>query len=246
MFVEDLKKVCGTVLDVTFPPACPICGQAAPYEDGIRSRVCPDCRKKITYIRQPRCMKCGKALTDEEKEYCFDCTKVEHIYTQGAAVFAYTDGIKQSIYRFKYKNRREYAHFYADEIIKMCDSLIQTWQAQALIPVPLHQSKQRLRGYNQAELIAAILGEKLALPVETNLLERSKKTTPMKELSDSQRIKNVKNAFHINGNIVKYDKVILIDDIYTTGTTIDACASLLLEHGVKNVYFICLCIGKGF
>jgi ComF family protein len=249
-----MKNVTGTVaktamrmiINALFPPACPVCGRPAPFKNGIRQKMCENCVGKLAYIKSPRCMKCGKEITDNLKEYCYDCCKSTHRYSQGTAVFAYTDGIKQSIYRYKYKNRREYAMFYAQEISKTCKDTIKMWAPDAIIPIPLHFAKLKKRGFNQAELIAVRLGELLDIPVLTESLIRVRKTTPMKELSDVERRKNVENAFNINENSVKYKKIMLVDDIYTTGATIDACADILIEHGAENVYFVCLCIGKGF
>lgn len=84
------------------------------------------------------------------------------------------------------------------------------------------------------------------VPIKSNILIRVKNTPPQKELNDVQRKKNVENAFKITGNIVKLNKVILVDDIYTTGNTVDACAKVLLDAGIKEVYVICLSIGTGY
>jgi ComF family protein len=89
------------------------------------------------------------------------------------------------------------------------------------------------------------IGRHMDIPVDPTLLIRSENTTPMKELNDTERRKNVKKAFNIRKNVVRYKKVLIVDDIYTTGATIDECARVLLEHGAEEVYFLCLCIGKG-
>ncbi|MBR4807989.1 MAG: ComF family protein, partial [Lachnospiraceae bacterium] len=117
---------------------------------------------------------------------------------------------------------------------------------RVLIPVPLHPSKQRARGYNQAQLLAAGLSECISVPMADNLIYRVKKTTPQKELSDNYRKKNMKKAFKMAENIVKLDVVMVIDDIYTTGSTMDAISECLLEAGVKEIYCLSLCIGNGF
>ena len=90
------------------------------------------------------------------------------------------------------------------------------------------------------------MGERLGIPVEEKLLIRLKKTSPQKELNDSARRENLKNAFQVCGNDVKLKRVVLIDDIYTTGSTLDAAAAALLASGVEKVYFLSICIGRGF
>ena len=94
--------------------------------------------------------------------------------------------------------------------------------------------------------MAGKAGKMLGIPVELKLLARTRKTSPQKELNDVQRRANLKNAFQVRQNDVRLKKAVLIDDIYTTGSTIDAAASALLEHGVEKVYFLTICIGRGF
>lgn len=154
--------------------------------------------------------------------------------------------MRASVARFKYRNRREYADFYAEELVKRCGESVRSWDPDALIPIPLHKSRRRKRGFNQAELVAGKAGKILGIPVESKLLIRTRKTSPQKELNDVQRRANLKNAFQVRQNDVRLKKVVLIDDIYTTGSTIDAAASVLLEHGVEKIYFLTICIGRGF
>ena len=98
----------------------------------------------------------------------------------------------------------------------------------------------------ESALLDAYMGERLGIPVEEKLLIRLKKTSPQKELNDSARRENLKNAFQVCGNDVKLKRVVLIDDIYTTGSTLDAAAAALLAAGVEKVYFLSICIGRGF
>ena len=223
-----------------YPPRCPIC------EDIIKDKpVCEKCKKSLNYVGSVRCLKCGKAITDDEREYCGDCQKRKHLFESGVAVFQYDDRIKGSMYRFKYKNRREYATFYAGEIVRLYRKLIEQYGVEAVVPVPMYEKKRRIRGYNQAELLAKELSKLLKIPMIDNFLIRSKMTIPQKELSDTQRINNVKNAFQIRDIGVKYNKILLVDDIYTTGITLDECTKALKAFVVKEVYFAVVCIGKG-
>lgn len=233
--------------DIVFPPACPVCGGVLGFEKGRRRQICPDCDDRLEYIGEPRCMKCGKPLKKTDtQQFCYDCTVKRHFYERGVAVFAYTDGIKQSIYQFKYHDKREYASFYGRQAARQCGALIRKWDIDLVLPVPMYAAKQRKRGYNQAELIARELSKNLNLICASEILVRIRKTTPMKELNDEERRKNVERAFLVKENVVKYKKILLVDDIYTTGATIDSCAKVLYEKGAQKVYFLCLCAGKGF
>lgn len=244
--LREGKKIANKIIEILYPSTCPICMKVLEKSKIKRIYVCDKCKNNLTYIESPRCLKCGKPIEYNEEEYCYDCTKVDHIYSQGLGVWAYTNEIKNSIYQFKYHNKREYASFYGMEIVNQYKTIIQSWNPDVLIPVPLHKSKYKKRGYNQAEIIAKSLGEILEIPVDNQILLRNKKTLAQKELNDKERLKNLENAFIINKNNVNYKTVILIDDIYTTGTTIDACAKVLISSGVMKVYYISLCIGKGF
>lgn len=233
-------------VEIIYPLTCPICMEVLDKKIDNKIYVCDKCKKKLSYIESPRCLKCGKPVDNTEVEFCYDCSRVKHIYTQGVGVWAYTHEIKNSIYQFKYHNKREYGEFYGIELKNHYGSIINNWDADVLIPVPLHKSKLRKRGYNQAEIIARSIGKLMDIPVDSDMLTRKKKTLAQKELNDKERQKNLENAFLISEDVVKYKKVILVDDIYTTGTTIDECAKILIDAGVNKVFYISLCIGKGF
>lgn len=239
---KKLQWIKECLLQSLYPRRCPICQQIIEERGGL---ACPECRRKLRYVKEPRCKKCGKPIERMEQEYCFDCGKKHRFYIQGAAVWIYDEQMKRSIYQFKYHNRREYADFYVQEILREYGGLIREWKADVLIPIPLHASRKRKRGFNQAEVLSRKLGQVLNLPVDAKSLKRVKKTVPQKELNDLNRMRNLKNAFKICGNKVKLKYVILVDDIYTTGSTIEEAAKVLLEHGARGVYFISLCIGRG-
>jgi len=240
------KKIFNLGIEIIYPATCPICSQVLDKKINKKVYICEKCREQLSYIESPRCLKCGKPVDNAETEFCYDCSRVNHIYSQGVGVWAYTDEIKNSIYQFKYHNKREYGTFYGFELKDRYESIIRSWDADVLIPVPLHKSKLRKRGYNQADIIAKSIGKLLDIPVDNQLLFRKKKTLAQKELNDKERMKNLENAFNIGEKVVKYNKVIIVDDIYTTGTTIDACAKILMDAGADKVYYISLCIGKGF
>jgi ComF family protein len=141
--------------------------------------------------------------------------------------------------------RCEYAKFYANDLCEKLGSEIQRMNADALIPVPIHKNRQRERGYNQAEELATEISRLTGIPVYNNIIKRVKETIPQKELNPRERQNNLKKAFNIAQNVVKLNKTIIIDDIYTTGSTIDAVAVELRNIGVKEVYFLALCIGEG-
>ena len=194
-------------------------------------------------MKEPRCLKCGKHLGDEREEYCKGCRVAAHKFDQGRGLFEYPS-MARSMYRFKYAGRKEYARFYGEQIVKKLGKTIRGWRPDALVPVPVHAARKRERGYNQAEALAGEIGRRMGIPVDFRLIKRVKKTLPQKLLDDRERQNNLKRAFKIARNDVKLKRVVIIDDIYTTGSTIDACALELKRAGVEKVYFIAIAIGK--
>lgn len=217
-----------------------MCDNVLPWGE---KEICEECNKKIQYSVGSSCFKCGKPVKEEE-EYCYDCRKREHYFKQGAALFPY-EYIRLSLYRFKYGGRREYASFYGRQMAYKMEEKRRQWKPEALLPVPLHKRKQKKRGYNQAELIARELSRYWNIPVITNLVVRCKNTRPMKEIVGTDRQNNLKKAFKLGTNDVKLNTIIIIDDIYTTGSTIDAVSKVCLEAGIANVYFMTVSIGYG-
>ncbi len=230
------------LLEILFPPRCPICGDIVMPKG---EKACPECRMLVKYAVGPCCLKCGKPLSaaNAEEEYCRDCFSKKHFFDAGKAVFVYDEIMKKSIAQFKYNHRCEYAKFYAEEMIRFLSKDIERWKADAMIPIPLHKSRKKWRGFNQSELIAKELEKELSIPVCTDLIIRHKKTKAQKQLNSQERQNNLKKAFKIVQNDVKLSTVILIDDIYTTGSTIDAVSSLLKQAGVEKIYFITISVG---
>lgn len=229
------------LLNLLFPARCPVCDGIVPAAEG---GVCTGCRMKPRYIVEPRCARCGKQLGDDARMYCGDCAGRSHVFEHGYALYDY-QSMRKSIYRFKYGGRCEYAKFYARDIWERLGDEIRLMKADSIVPVPIHASRLRSRGYNQAQLVAAELSRLTGIPMYDNLVRRIRRTLPQKQLTAQERQNNLKKAFNISADVVKLNKTILIDDIYTTGSTLDAVALELKKHGVESVYFITLCIGEG-
>lgn len=179
-----------------------------------------------------------------EGEYCYDCSRHKHDYDQGRAIFEY-ESIKDSIYRYKFKGRAEYARFYGEAMAKAAVRELELWKPDAILPVPLHKSKMQKRGFNQALQLGRELAKITKIPCYEDVIVRTRKTIPMKELGLHERQINIKNAFIVRRYDVKLKRVVIVDDIYTTGSTIDAIARELKKTGVEKVYFLTLAIGTG-
>lgn len=228
------------IKELIYPARCPICDEILLLGAG---KICKACRKKPEYVTEPACRKCGKPLKKMEDEYCPDCMEKRHYFKEGTAVFLYPS-IKESVYRFKYEGRQEYAVYYGQQIRLRLGQKIRRWNPDGLIPVPLYKKKKQKRGYNQAEILAQAVSRETGIPVYTNLVERIRNTVPQKELDMQGRENNLKRAFKICQNDVKLKTIIIIDDIYTTGSTMDALALECKRAGIENIYCISLAIGR--
>lgn len=265
------RKIKETLLQFIYPPRCAVCdGLLEPSDwrkaDGYAADGHPwqgyvhaGCVSKLNWIENPTCMHCGCPLSLEESEYCYDCARryarlqspfwnglPASYIAQGKAVFLYQGEIKRTMYRFKYSNRREYAQFLALAACDRLESWIVRCGIEAVVPVPMYRRKERKRGYNQAALLAGELAKYMGLAYEPNAVRRTRNTRPQKELDDVGRKNNLKNAFQVSDNIVQYRHILLVDDIYTTGSTAEAVAEELCKAGIGKVYFLAVCIAKGF
>ncbi|MFI3236890.1 MAG: ComF family protein [Lachnospiraceae bacterium] len=225
--------------ELLFPRHCPICDGIVPK---LGNLCCDTCLPKLQYVGENFCIKCGKKLQKEEMEYCEDCRKYEHIFERARSLFEY-QSVAQGIFRFKYQNRQEYADFYGEMIYRYLKDWFVYIGADAIVPVPLHKSRMQERGYNQAQLIAQALSKRLHIPTLSKSVVRCKKTTPQKVLNRKERQNNLKKAFKIVRNDVKLKTVLIVDDIYTTGSTVDALAEVLLEAGAYKIFVVTLATG---
>lgn len=230
-----------TLTDLLFPRRCPVCDRPVKPAGGL---ICAECKAGLKYVRQPFCMKCGRQLTDGGQEYCADCAHKKHVYDRGISLYQYKS-VQTTIYRFKYGGRREYARFLGGEMAARLGRQILAWKPDALIPVPLHETRLQKRGYNQAGLLAEEMGRSLKIPALHDWISREKNTAPLKLLGAAERQNNLKKAFKIKRDDVKLSTIVIIDDIYTTGSTVDEIAAECRKKGVRAVYFAALSAGSG-
>lgn len=239
LFSASLKEEC---LNILFPRRCPVCGDIILPKGNL---ICPGCMKKLSWVKGPVCKKCGKEVVNDTVEYCPDCVKRVRTFDSGRALIHYNEISSRSMAQIKYHNRREYLDFYAEAMYRRLGEAILRLKPEVIIPVPVHKSRLRSRGFNQAEELARRLCGRLDIPMDTSVLFRVKKTLPQKELNPAERLKNLEQAFLASGSAGKWKRVLLIDDIYTTGSTMEACARVLKKAGVKQVYFAVLFTGTG-
>ena len=230
-----------------FPVRCPVCDEILEPEEnekGIHSA----CENKLYPIQGSVCMHCGRPIGNINPEYCYDCIQKSYhkksYITQAKSLYLYKGAAKNVMYRFKYSNKREYAVFFAKKALKDYGEWMNKKGVQVIIPVPMYKKKQQKRGYNQAESFAGALSRVSGISMNRKAVIRKKNTAPQKGLGEIERKNNLKSAFHCEKNVVQYECVMLVDDIYTTGSTAEAVARELIKQGARRVYLMTICIGE--
>ena len=169
-------------------------------------------------------------------------------YSSAAALFFYHGdaGYKKIPQGLKYRKQVWAGRYFARLLAVKLFSASWFSDVDIVVPVPLHWKRRWERGYNQAEIIAGEIGRLTGLPVYRQLLVRCIPTRPQKELNDRERKNNLKKAFKVTGNKVQLDHILLVDDIYTTGSTMDGAAEALRKAGVSHIYALSVTIGRGY
>lgn len=238
---EKTKHITEVIEKALFPNVCPICNKVISSDE----KICSHCIKKIKVIKEPKCKKCGSRLEDSTKLFCNDCNEICHEFEKGISIFEYNNEFKKSIYRFKYDNKRCYSDFYGSIGYRKYKETLEQWKIDKIIPVPMYYKKQIMRGYNQAEEFGNALSRYSGIKADSDILLRVKNTKPQKGLNKEQRKVNLAEAFAVNKEKIKNaENILLVDDVYTTGSTMDTLAKLLKKAGAGKVYFMCIATGK--
>ena len=234
------------LLNAFFPwKNCLICGEAnletlknIAYRKN-QGYICPACKQKIQQYES--CTYCSvflsKAAVGENMPVCSWCREKRLPYiTDCVSVAPYQGKLRQFLLDLKYNQKQGVARPMGEMVARQVETM--DWQCDVLVSVPLHSKRQRERGYNQSELIALAAADRLRLPYYRQVIERIKETKIQNKLTWQQRAQNVADAFWPgkNGNLVKGKRVLLIDDIITSGSTVCNCAKALLSAGANMVY----------
>lgn len=234
------RKISDAILNLIYPRCCPLCHRVLRDQNAL---LCDGCRRGLKPVSGIRCMRCGRPIEDTEQECCPDCTSFVRAFTQGRGIFLYDSVWKHSMMRYKYFGCREYGEFYARSMAVFAAGELRRWRPELIVPVPLHKKKLKQRGFNQSLCLAQWLGRFTGIPVDDCLVTKIRHTKSQKKLGGAQRRKNLQNAFRVEKD-VKVRRILVVDDVFTTGSTMDAMAACLLEKGAVQVFFLTVCIVK--
>ena len=215
------------------PDICPLCRQ----ELAAAGKVCECCEKALPKLPDERCPLCGGACGQHGLlEICRQCADAGgHPWHRGVSAFPFQGLAREAVHRFKYQKQTFLASFLAARMVDARRKYGAPARPQQIVPVPLHWSRLWRRGFNQSALLAEFIGKSMQLPVCLALC-RNRRTSQQSGLSRDERSKNLKNAFQIRrADLVRNQTVLLIDDVFTTGNTLQEAAIVLLKNGAAEV-----------
>ncbi len=238
-----MKDYIESFLELIYPEKniCQICNI---YDEDIYDKyICTKCLKSLALPEQPLCAKCGKSLFYNHDLYiCEECIKTEKYFDIARSPFRYKNKIKDLIHDYKF-NEKTYLYKLFSYLLYSYMMDNEFLDFDLMTYVPLHKKKLRNRGYNQVELISKKLSELVDIP-SIDLLKRTVDTKKQSDLSLEDRKKNLKNAFELKKEnfifLIEDKSILLLDDIYTTGTTANECSKVLLENGAYSVSILTL------
>jgi competence protein ComFC len=239
------------VLDFVYPRKiyCIICGIGILPKE--KFSVCERCRRNVPLIEGRTCLCCGKPMESSSLEICSDCLEMERHFSRGFSCAIYEGKIRELIHRFKYGKQKHLVHALAEMMTDKLNAEELT-DIDRVIPVPLHKERQKERGFNQSEMLARYIAGAMGWKLDKKSLLRNKNTHFQSELTKEERKQNVQNAFSLNTNVsFEGEKILIVDDVYTTGSTLNACAKELSKANPEEIYVISLAIvrhgkdGKG-
>ena len=220
------------LLSLIFPPLCHHCKTFIPHAGAVH--LCPDCQAKARQLTSPLCVCCGAPfLTMDGMDHCCGPCQTEPPPFQAArAAFLFSGPIKELIHRLKYQGRIQLRRPLGLLTAWHLGDFAADFQPDLLMPVPLHLKRLRERGFNQAVLLGEVLSRQWGIPLCRTNLRRIRWTEPQVSLSASERVANVRGAFALHRPAeVNGKRILLLDDVYTTGSTVRECARILRKDG---------------
>lgn len=234
-----LKDALGALASVVFASPCRICGDV--LTNASRIPICEKCLDGFEKIKEPMCACCGRPFTAAgegriEQPLCRLCRVGFYGFDRARSFAIYDEGLSEAVLLLKYQELTRLGDWFAERLAEMVMRAPGDWSADVVVPVPLHADRRRERGYNQAELIARPLAERLGVRLNSRILFRTKPRPPQLVLSRTEHWRSVRGAY-ATGPAAKVDnlRVLLVDDVLTTGATLDAGARVLKKAGAAAV-----------
>ncbi len=231
----DIRQTLVSGLDLLLPPACLLCCQALRVDHNGFS-LCDACMGNFHPLGPAHCSLCAQPFPGQSPDIhlCSKCLRKPPLFSTVHTLGSYQGSIKKAVQHLKYRNQLTLAKPLGLLLAEKLDDMTGDNRPDLLIPVPLHRKRLRQRGYNQAVELARPVARKLRLPLTTKLLKRIRQTPPQQGLSAEERRQNIRNAFDLT-NTIQGQKILLLDDVMTTGETIRECCRILHLGGAGEI-----------
>lgn len=237
------------LIDIIYPPRCPICQNFTrddgPSDKNTTPHICQSCFSDLREIHPPLCPVCGRPFVTgiEMDHLCEECLRKRPFFDSAAAPYLFEGTLMTAIHRFKYGSKSLLADCLGPLLARFAESRVDNSGDLLAMPIPLHPKRLRERGFNQSLLLATHVAKQLNTELDFLSLRRVRYTPPQTGLGKEERRKNVKKAFQLKDpKIVKGRTVLLIDDVATTGNTLNECARILKRSGSRKV--LCLVLAR--
>jgi len=236
-----MKNIITGLADIIFPPGCILCGTF--MDEHPYFSFCPYCFSQIQFIQSPQCTCCGLSFLDRDGEdhLCGECITSEQFFSVARSLGKYDGTLLEAIRLFKYRGKvtvgKALGRLMADHEYR--GFTIRDYSL--IIPVPLHKNRLKERGFNQSLILARELSRYCSIPLDFSLLKRTIHRKPQTMLRRKERLANVKGTFEVkNAEKIKGEKILLVDDVYTTGSTVKECSRMLLRYEAAEVAVLTL------
>ena len=242
----ELRSIPRKLLNIVLPPLCHICRIVTTTATDNNDKICTSCTDDMEPMAGPLCRVCGAAFhsisdnnTYEKAEgrLCGECILTPPSFERALSALAYRGPLRTAIHRFKYNGETRLAKVLGALMVTGAPlNVLETNNIDMVMPIPLHRKRLRERGFNQSLLLAGIVARAAGATVDHKSLRRVRHTTPQIELSGKERAMNVRGAFEVSSRVtLKAKTVLIIDDVYTTGSTIGECAKILKKEGARVI-----------
>lgn len=226
--VQTVRDLWSGALDLIYPPYCLVCNVAG------EQYLCPKCIEQIDIIEPPYCRKCGIPC---ESYHCPDCRERELDFEYACSAGTYDGVLRGAIHALKYEFHLALAQPLGELMVRCFPNTRLAGNVDIAVPIPIHRSRMLDRGFNQASELLLVLSRRVSLPIALDVLYSARRTRDQVGLSHDERAENVKGAFAVgNSDKIIGKRVLLVDDVMTTGSTLNEAAKMLKTHGATQVY----------
>jgi ComF family protein len=240
--LRDLRE---GLVNLFFPPICILCKKYLPPSDRL-FQICLSCRDTIEPNRPPFCQRCSRPIRNVNKTYCRTCEETSPYFDRAWGAIVYNGTAQELLHLFKYGGKTGLRQYFGANIKNFTENFrVDLKRFDLIVPIPLHPTRERERGYNQAELLAQKISQDTGIPSASRLLLRRRHTPNQAALSQKERWTNISGAFKIKHSFGVHAKnILLVDDLYTTGATCSEAAQVLKACGANEIQVLTAAIAR--